>query len=117
MPGLCGECSSRASESGFQTGAERAFRHGQAIEWPTALSETVRSISVIRKTGLSVNQFCFINEARRRPRLAGEDCTTMEEHMISPIDRLMILTIGAVSSWLAVGGVALGASKLIEHLF
>ena len=41
----------------------------------------------------------------------------MEEHVISPIDRLMILTIGAVSSWLAVGGVALGASKLIEHLF
>ncbi|WP_294269493.1 hypothetical protein [Sphingomonas yabuuchiae] len=41
----------------------------------------------------------------------------MEEHIISPIDRLMILTVGAVSSWLAVGGVALGASKLIKYLF
>ncbi|WP_322964579.1 hypothetical protein [Sphingomonas fuzhouensis] len=41
----------------------------------------------------------------------------MNEHAISPVDRLMILTIGAVSSWLAVGGVAFGASKLIQHLF
>ncbi|CAM3208504.1 MULTISPECIES: hypothetical protein [Sphingomonas] len=41
----------------------------------------------------------------------------MEEHVISPIDRLMILAIGAVSSWLAVGGVVLGTSKLIGHLF
>ncbi|MFV0922691.1 hypothetical protein ACR720_04285 [Sphingomonas parapaucimobilis] len=40
----------------------------------------------------------------------------MQEHVISPIDRLMILTVGAVSSWLAVGGIAVGASRLIRHL-
>ncbi|WP_294236058.1 hypothetical protein [uncultured Sphingomonas sp.] len=41
----------------------------------------------------------------------------MDEHVISPLDRLMILTFGAAVSWLAVGGVAFGASKLIQHLF
>ena len=41
----------------------------------------------------------------------------MDNHAISPLDRLMILTLGAAASWLAVGGVAFGASKLVAHLF
>ncbi|WP_275044517.1 hypothetical protein [Sphingomonas sanguinis] len=40
----------------------------------------------------------------------------MDEHAILPINRLLILTFGAVVSWLAVGGVALGASALVKHL-
>ncbi|MDQ1229236.1 hypothetical protein [Sphingomonas sp. SORGH_AS_0879] len=50
-------------------------------------------------------------------RPVGEDCTTMDQHVISPLDRLLILTFGAMASWVAVGGVAIGASKLVEHLF
>ncbi|MEK9209936.1 MULTISPECIES: hypothetical protein [unclassified Sphingomonas] len=41
----------------------------------------------------------------------------MDQHVISPLDRLLILTFGAMASWVAVGGVAIGASKLVEHLF
>ncbi|EGI56500.1 putative membrane protein [Sphingomonas sp. S17] len=41
----------------------------------------------------------------------------MNEHIMSPLDRLMVLTVGAVASWIAVGGIAFGASKLVQHLF
>jgi hypothetical protein len=49
-------------------------------------------------------------------RPVGEDCTTMDQHVISPLDRMLILTFGAMASWVAVGGVAVGASKLLQHL-
>jgi hypothetical protein len=49
-------------------------------------------------------------------RPVGEECQTMDEHAILPINRLLILTCGAVVSWLAVGGVALGASALVKQL-
>lgn len=41
----------------------------------------------------------------------------MDEHALLPIQRLLILTVGAVTGWLAVGGVAVGASRLITYLF
>ncbi len=41
----------------------------------------------------------------------------MEEQGVSPLDRLLILTFGAMLSWLAVGGIAFGASRLAKHLF
>ena len=75
-----------------------------------------RAITVIRKTGLFVKTLYYINEARRREGSAGEECAAMDDHVISPIDRLMILALGAISSWLAVGGIVLGASKLLRHL-
>ncbi|GAN13462.1 hypothetical protein SP6_18_00270 [Sphingomonas paucimobilis NBRC 13935] len=50
-------------------------------------------------------------------RPVGEDVKTMNEHIMSPLDRLMVLTVGAVASWIAVGGIAFGASKLVQHLF
>ncbi|MDR6113925.1 hypothetical protein ACFX59_12535 [Sphingomonas sp. NCPPB 2930] len=42
---------------------------------------------------------------------------TMNDNAISPVDRLLILAFGAMASWVAVGGVALGASRLVHHLF
>ena len=47
----------------------------------------------------------------------GEDGNTMNDDIMSPLDRLMVLTFGAMASWIAVGGVAFGASKLVQHLF
>lgn len=41
----------------------------------------------------------------------------MEQNLISPLDRLLILAFGATASWVAVGGMAMGASKLVQHLF
>jgi hypothetical protein len=110
-----GQCAS--GRIGDRDSFRRLAHRCQPLDPTAGIECHNQSITLIRKTGLFVNRICFINEARRRERSAGEDCTTMEEHMISPIDRLMILTVGAVSSWLAVGGVALGASKLIKYLF
>jgi hypothetical protein len=50
-------------------------------------------------------------------RPVGEDGNTMNDDIMSPLDRLMVLTFGAMASWIAVGGVAFGASKLVQHLF
>ena len=41
----------------------------------------------------------------------------MNDYIMSPLDRLMVLTFGAMASWIAVCGVAFGASKLVQHLF
>lgn len=41
----------------------------------------------------------------------------MDDHALLPIHRLMILTVGAAMSWLAVGGMAVGASRLIGQFF
>lgn len=41
----------------------------------------------------------------------------MNHDIISPLDRLMILTVGAVASWAALGGIVVGTSRLLHHFF
>ncbi|MET4897163.1 hypothetical protein RN629_08325 [Sphingomonadaceae bacterium jetA1] len=40
----------------------------------------------------------------------------MNHDMISPLNRLMILTVGAIASWAALGGVVAGVSHLVRRL-